>query len=105
LSLRPSDPAGQLHCLDTWVDQSVVALPRAAALLTTGDLITKGQAIGRLADFGVPELLVTEIGDRRAGRPVTRARFGKLRRGLTARRIMRSGVAKVSRIDPGGSRS
>ncbi len=90
---------------DTWVDHFLVALPRAAALLTTGDLITKGQAIGRLADFGVPELLVTEIADRRAGQPVTLTRIGKLRRGLTARRIMRSGVANISRIDPAGEGS
>jgi hypothetical protein len=32
-------------------------LPRAEALLTTGDLITKSEAIGRLAGFGVPDTL------------------------------------------------
>jgi len=32
-------------------------LPRAEAVLVSGDLITKGEAIGRLAGFGVPAAL------------------------------------------------
>jgi predicted nucleotidyltransferase len=40
---------------DSWVDHGLVVLPRAEALLAAGDLITKSEAISRLAGFGVPE--------------------------------------------------
>src|SRR4051794_12938326 len=40
---------------DSSVDQGLVVLPRAEAVLTTGDLITKGEAISRLGGFGVPD--------------------------------------------------
>ena len=83
---------------DTWIDHLVVALPRAEAVLTSGHLITKGEAIARLADFGVPASLASEIRDRRAGLPVRPAGLRKLRRGLTARRIMRRGVQRLSRL-------
>jgi predicted nucleotidyltransferase len=82
----------------TWIDHLVVALPRAEAVLTSGHLITKGEAIARLADFGVPASLASEIRDRRAGLPVRPAGLRKLRRGLTARRIMRRGVQRLSRL-------
>jgi hypothetical protein len=42
---------------DDTVDHALVVLPRAEALLVSGDLITKGEAIGRLASFGVPVAL------------------------------------------------
>ena len=42
---------------DFWVDHGLVMLPRAEALLTAGDLITKSEAISRLAGFGVPDSL------------------------------------------------
>lgn len=41
---------------DTWVDSGLIVLPRTEAVLTTGDLITKTEAISRLADFGFRRL-------------------------------------------------
>jgi predicted nucleotidyltransferase len=37
---------------DSWVDHGLVVLPRAEALLAAGDLLTKSEAISRLAGFG-----------------------------------------------------
>jgi len=89
---------------DTWIDHSLVVLPRAEALLAAGDLITKGEAIGRLAGFGVPDSLVREIRGRRDGDPVTLSLPGRLRRARGARRIMQAGVARLSRLGPSASR-
>jgi hypothetical protein len=81
---------------DLWVDHALVVLPRAEAVLATGDLITKSQAISRLADFGVPAGLAQEIRRRRDGQPVTLTAAGKVRRAWTARRIMKRGVRRLS---------
>jgi nucleotidyltransferase-like protein len=85
---------------DDTVDHALVVLPRAEALLAHGELITKGEAIGRLAGFGVPADLAQEISSRRAGREVTLSAAQRLRRGYRARRIMRRGVRKLSHLDP-----
>jgi predicted nucleotidyltransferase len=85
---------------DDTVDHALVVLPRAEAVLVRGELITKGEAIGRLAGFGVPADLAAEIRDRRAGHEVTLSAAQRLRRGYRARRIMRRGVRRLSRLDP-----
>jgi hypothetical protein len=81
---------------DRWVDHGLVVLPRAAALLATGDLITKSEAISQLAGFGVPDWLIQEIRDRRDGRPVTVGMPRRLSRAVLARRVMREGIARLS---------
>ena len=91
----------RLWLQDAWIDHGLVVLPRAEAVLTTGDLITKGQAISRLAGFGVPDTLVQEIRRRRDGIPVTLSRPRRLVRALRARRIMQGGVARLSRWPEG----
>ena len=85
----------RLWLRDTWIDHALVVLPRAEAVLTTGDLITKGEAIGRLAGFGVPGSLIQEIRDRRDGRAVTVTWPGRLVRTVRARRLMQHGVAHL----------
>ncbi len=85
----------RLWLQDTWIDHALVVLPRAEAVLTTGDLITKGEAIGRLAGFGVPGSLIQEIRDRRDGRAVTVTWPGRLARAVRARRLMQHGVARL----------
>jgi hypothetical protein len=83
-------------------------LPRAEALLTTGDLITKSEAIGRLAGFGVPGSLAQEIRRRRDGLPVTVSKPRRLFRAVLARRIMQNGVARLAGClaeVPGASRA
>jgi hypothetical protein len=81
---------------DDTVDHALIVLPRAQAVLARGDLITKGEAISRLADFGIPPALVREIASRRAGREVTLTAAQRLRRAYRARRIMRRGVRRLS---------
>ena len=90
---------------DSWVDHGLVVLPRAEAVLTSGDLITKSDAISRLASLGVPDWLAQEIRRRRDGQPVTLSRRRRLFRALLARRIMQDGVARLSRLDPSTSRT
>ena len=90
---------------DSWVDHSLVVLPRAEAVLTTGDLITKSEAISRLAGLGVPDWLAQEIRRRRDGHPVTLSRPRRLFRAWLARRIMQDGVARLSRLDPSTSQT
>jgi predicted nucleotidyltransferase len=92
----------KLWLTDLWVDHALVVLPRAEAVLATGDLITKSQAISRLADFGVPAGLAQEIRRRRDGQPVTLTAAGKVRRAWTARRIMKRGVRRLSSLGPFG---
>jgi predicted nucleotidyltransferase len=88
---------------DSWVDHGLVVLPRAEAVLTAGDLITKSEAISRLADFGVPAALAREIRARRDGRPVALSQPGRLLRAVRARRVMQAGVARLSRLGPPAS--
>jgi predicted nucleotidyltransferase len=82
----------KLWLQDSWVDHGLV-------VLTTGDLITKSEAISRLADFGVPGSLAQEIRRRRNGHPAALGKPRRLFRAWLARRIMRVGVARLSRID------
>jgi hypothetical protein len=89
---------------DDWVDHGLVVLPRAEAVLTTGDLITKSEAISRLAQFGVPAALAREIRCRRDGQVVTLTVIQKVHRARLARRIMRRGVRRLSRLDPAARR-
>jgi hypothetical protein len=85
---------------DDTVDHALVVLPRAEAVLVSGDLITKGEAIGRLADFGIPAALAQQIRSRRAGHEVTLSAGQRLRRAYHARRIMQRGVRRLSHLDP-----
>jgi hypothetical protein len=88
---------------DSWVDHGLVALPRAEAMLTSGDLITKSEAISRLACFGVPDWLVQQI-RRRDGQPIAPGKTRRLSRALLTRRLMQEGIARLSRLDPSASR-
>jgi predicted nucleotidyltransferase len=82
---------------DTWVDFGLITLPRAEALLTTGDLITKSEAIRRLPGFGVPAALADQIRRRRDGRDVAVGPLQRIRRAHLARRLMRRGIRQLSR--------
>jgi predicted nucleotidyltransferase len=87
---------------DSWVDLGLTVLPRAEAVLTAGELITKTEAIGRLADFGVPAPLVQEIRCRRQGQVVMLSVMRRLRRARLTRQIMRREVRRLSRLGAAG---
>ncbi|MGB6455640.1 MAG: hypothetical protein WBH47_14275 [Streptosporangiaceae bacterium] len=82
------------------MDHALTVLPRAEAVLVTGELIAKSEAISRFADFGVQEPLAREIRHRRDGQLVTLTVAGKVRRAYTARRVMKRGVRKLSSLGP-----
>lgn len=90
----------KLWLQDAWVDHALTVLPRAEAVLTTGDLITKSEAISRFAAFGVPAPLALEIRQRRDGQPVTLTAARKVHRAYTARQVMKDGVRKLSSLGP-----
>jgi hypothetical protein len=86
----------QIWLQDVWVDFGLVTLPRAAALLRDGELITKSQAIGRLGDFGVPAELADQIRRRRAGEDVDISEPGRQTRARLAQQIMINGVRALA---------
>jgi hypothetical protein len=81
---------------DKWVDSALMVLPRTAAVLTDGELITKSEAIGRLGDFGVPPWLSAEIRRRRAGQEVHVTEERRLTRASFAREIMTGAVRRFT---------
>jgi hypothetical protein len=92
------DMAGraEIWLQDGWVDFGLVTLPRAAALLRAGELITKSQAIGRLGGFGVPAELAEEIRRRRAGEDIQISEPDRVARARLAQRIMTDGVRSLA---------
>lgn len=90
----------RLWLQDSWVDLGLTVLPRISAVLTSGALITKTEAIGRLADFGVPAWLAGEIRGRRDGQVVRLGAARKVHRALVVRRVMRRSVRRLSLLGP-----
>jgi Nucleotidyltransferase domain len=87
---------------DTWVDHALVALPRIAAVLRDGELITKSQAIGRLADFGVPDWLAEQISRRRAGEEVRVSEQERQTRARLVQQVMADGIRVLTGPRPSG---
>jgi len=81
---------------DRWVDFGLVTLLRAAAVLHDGELITKSEAIGRLADFGVPAWLSDQIRHRRAGGDVSLTKPARHTRASLVRKIMADGIRELT---------
>lgn len=80
---------------DVYVDLGLLTLTRADATLTEGRLITKREALGRLDRFDVPADLIRQIERRRNGEPVSLTRVARVRRALTARRLVARGIRRV----------
>jgi predicted nucleotidyltransferase len=93
----------KLWLQDTWVDFGLITLPRAEALLTTGDLITKTEAIRRLSRFGVPAALADQVRHRRDGQDVALGVPQRIYRAYLARSLMTRGIRRLSRLGLRGS--
>jgi predicted nucleotidyltransferase len=93
---RPLTYRPRIWLQDKWVDFALVTLVRTGALMHSGDLITKSQAISKLADFGVPPWLADQIRRRRAGEPVRATARQRLVRGARARHIMAVGIRDLT---------
>jgi len=77
---------------DVYVDLGLLTLARAEATLTEGRLITKAEALTRLARWGVRPGLVHEIERRRRGEPVALSPWRRLRRARHARQVVATGI-------------
>ena len=86
----------ELWLQDKWVDHGLVVLPRVAAVLRNGELITKSEAISRLGDFGVPAWLSDQIRRRRGGEDVSVTQQQRLTRAAVAQQIMADGVRQLT---------
>lgn len=82
---------------DVYVDVGLTTLARADATIREGRLVTKSEAIGRLASLGVPSRLVDEIARRRSGDEVVRSAAERRDRALVVRNLMREGIAGLLR--------
>nr|WP_239063241.1 nucleotidyltransferase [Streptomyces sp. SID13031] len=84
---------------DIWVDLGLITVARAAVTLTDGTLITKREALELLPSLGAPAAVVNDIHHRRYGSAtMARARrnpVSRLRRGLLARRYVRSTIDEL----------
>ena len=99
---RPMVARPDIWLEDRWVDFGLVTLPRAAAVLHVGELITKSEAIGRLADFGVPAWLSDQIRRRRAGEDVSVTEPQRHTRASLVRKIMADGIRELTACEPRG---
>jgi predicted nucleotidyltransferase len=93
---RPLTRRPNIWLQDKWVDFALVTLARSAALMQTGDLVTKSQAIAQLPDLGVPPWLADQIRRRRAGEPVRVTAGQRLARAARARHIMAVGIRDLT---------
>jgi hypothetical protein len=82
---------------DVYVHLGLLTLPRAEAALREGRLITKTEALPRLAGFGVAPDLVAEIERHRLGRSVPMPLRTRRRRARHARHVMAGGIRSLTR--------
>lgn len=80
---------------DVYVDISLTVLARADATIREGRLITKSEAISRLADLGVPHDIVVGVKSRRDGTAAALNDAQRLERAVEVRRLMRDGMARL----------
>jgi hypothetical protein len=93
---RPLTYRPDIWSQDKWVDFALVTLARTAAVVHDGSLITKSQAIARLADFGVPAWLADQIRRRRVGEPVRVTPSQRLIRAALSRHLMAVGISDLT---------
>jgi hypothetical protein len=80
---------------DDYVDLGLLTIARAEAALTSGELITKTQAIEQLHRRALPDELIGEIEQRHAGAHPTLTLHNRLRRGLLVRREVADGIRRL----------
>jgi len=85
---------------DVYVDVGLFTLARAQATLHDGRLVTKTEAMPRLAALGVDPDVVAEMAQRRQGATVDLSTGQRLRRARHVRRVMTAGIADLTRDSP-----
>jgi hypothetical protein len=81
---------------DSYIDLSLITLARAAATLRGDGLITKREAIGQLARFGVPDQLIAEISRRRDGERVPVPAQYRAQRAELVYRLVADGIRSLT---------
>lgn len=81
---------------DVYVDIGLFTLARAEATLQDGRLITKEEALPRLAGLGVDPGLVAEMRQRRHGQPVQLSARQRLARARHVRQVMTRGIVRLT---------
>jgi hypothetical protein len=81
---------------DVYVDIGLFTLARAEATLHDGRLVTKQEALPRLAGLGVDAGLVAEMTRRRQGETVHLSGRKRLQRARHARQVMTRGIARLT---------
>jgi threonine dehydratase len=87
---------------DTYVDLGLLTLARVEATLAHGRLITKHEAMDRLAHFQVPPRLIGEIQRRREGEHVPTTPTYRLRRARLVRTLVAEGIRSLLQELPAG---
>ncbi|MFD1827052.1 MULTISPECIES: nucleotidyltransferase domain-containing protein [Mumia] len=80
---------------DLYVDLGLMVLARADATIREGRLITKAEALGRMATLGVPASLVAEVAQRRNGEQVDLDDGQRQRRAAYVRQFLTGEVARL----------
>jgi hypothetical protein len=89
---------------DVYVDIGLFTLARADATLREGALVTKQEALQRLATLGVDPALVAGMTRRRQGLQVHLSAGQRLQRARHVRRVMTRGIAGLTGAAGAGSR-
>ncbi|WP_405163814.1 nucleotidyltransferase domain-containing protein [Nocardia sp. NBC_01499] len=77
---------------DTYIDLSLFTLARAEVTLATNELITKREALPRLARFHVPADLIEQIRQRREGHTVPISPLSRVRRAKSVHGLVSDGL-------------
>lgn len=80
---------------DVYVDLGLTVWARAEATISEGRLITKSEAIDRMADRGVPADVVDGVRRRRAGQAVTLTDDQRSERAVIVRRFLKTEFARL----------
>jgi hypothetical protein len=80
---------------DVYVDLGLTVWARADATLSEGVLITKSEAIARMAERGVPRDVVDGVARRRAGQQVVLTDEERNQRAVVVRRFLRHEFARI----------
>jgi hypothetical protein len=82
---------------DVWVDLGLITVARAGVTLTDGRLITKREALELLPSLGAPAAVVADIYGRRYGTAAPSPDDGLQPRGQAASRLRRNPVSRLRR--------
>ncbi len=97
----PATGRPELWLRDIWVDLGLLTLARATVTLQQGRLITKKEALERLAKLGAPADVLRDIHRRRYEAAPTASPEWLAQRGVLARTYVRAGIERLLELPDG----